>query len=94
MGNMAQKYPPRSPCVHYVAVNYDTVIIYKTVHIHQIHSRNLHYFCHKLKLTNFSSKLRTLIDKIPLYSYSTMYSFPFQIVEKDHIFRSNISILI
>jgi len=52
MGNMAQKYPPRSPCVHYVAVNYDTVIIYKTVQIHQINSRNLNYFHHKLKFTD------------------------------------------
>jgi len=52
MGNMAQKYPPRSTCVSYVTVNYDTVITDESVQIHQINSRNLHYFHHKLKLTN------------------------------------------
>jgi hypothetical protein len=40
MGNMAQKSPPRSTCVSYVTVNYDTVITYESVHIHQINSRN------------------------------------------------------
>jgi hypothetical protein len=44
MGNIVQKYPPRSTCVYYVTVNYDTVITYKTVQIHQITSRNLDHF--------------------------------------------------
>jgi hypothetical protein len=52
MGNMAEKYPPRSTCVSYVTVNYDTVITYQTLQIHQIISPNSNYFHHKLKLTN------------------------------------------
>jgi hypothetical protein len=40
MGNMVQKYPPRSTCVSYVTVNYGTVITCESVHIHQITSRN------------------------------------------------------
>ena len=36
VGNMAQKYPPRGTCVSYVTVNYDTVITYESVQIHEI----------------------------------------------------------
>jgi hypothetical protein len=43
VGNMAQKYPPRSTCVSYVTVNYDTVTTYQTVQIYQITLRNLNY---------------------------------------------------
>ena len=67
MGNMAQKYPPRSTCVSYVTVNYDTVITHESVHIHQITSRNFNYFHHRLKFTNFGCKIRTFICSIPLY---------------------------
>jgi hypothetical protein len=44
MGNMVQKYPPRSTCVSYVTVNYDTVTTYETVQIHRITSPNLPIF--------------------------------------------------
>jgi len=47
MGNIVQKYPPRSTCV-----NYDTVTTYETVQIHRITSPNFNYFHHKLKFTN------------------------------------------
>jgi hypothetical protein len=33
-------------------VDYDTVITYETVQIHQITSPNVDYFLHKLKFTN------------------------------------------
>jgi hypothetical protein len=41
---MAQKYPPRSTCVSYVAVNYDTVLISETIQIHKITSPNFNHF--------------------------------------------------
>jgi hypothetical protein len=60
------------PCC---TVNYDTVIIYETIQIHQITSRNFNYFIKKsiywqIFVTNSNlpisaCKLRILIYKIP-----------------------------
>jgi hypothetical protein len=42
----------------------------------------------------YGCKLRTLIDKIPLYSYSTIYSFPSKSLKKTTHSDRNICILI
>jgi len=46
-------------------VNYDTVIIYETIQIHQITSRNFNYFIQTQIYQSFGCKSRILIYKIP-----------------------------